>query len=93
MAKIQCSKLKKELEPLSKAPWPGELGQRILKEISQQAWQLWLSHQTMLINEYRLTPIDPKDRKYLQQEMEKFLFGSEEEASTPPDYVPPTSDN
>ena len=89
MAKLMCRKLNKELEALAKAPWPGELGQRILEEISQEAWQMWLKHQTMLINEYRLTPINPKDREYLQQEMEKFLFGQEGEADAPPDYVPP----
>ena len=89
MAKLMCRKLNKELEALPKAPWPGELGQRILKEISKEAWQMWLGHQTMLINEYRLTPINPKDREYLQQEMEKFLFGQGGEADAPPDYVPP----
>ena len=87
MATVQCKKLGRELEALAQAPWPGELGQRILREISREAWQIWLRHQTMLINEYRLTPIDAKDRDYLQQEMEKFLFG--EGSEPPPDFVTP----
>lgn len=72
---VNCIHLKKEGEGLKLPPYPGELGKRIYKEVCQEAWQLWLQHQTMLINEYRLTPIDPKARKYLEEEMEKFFFG------------------
>jgi Fe-S cluster biosynthesis and repair protein YggX len=74
---IQCSKLHTEAEGLDFAPWPGTLGQRIYAEISKPAWQQWLTHQTTLINEYRLNPMDPKARKYLAVEMEKFLFGGD----------------
>ncbi|WP_290651401.1 oxidative damage protection protein [Aquisalimonas sp.] len=84
---VHCAKLGKELEGLDRAPYPGELGQRIYENISKQAWQQWMNHQTMLINEYRLTPVDPKARKFLEGEMEKFLFG--EGAAPPPDYRPP----
>lgn len=83
---IYCHKLKKELEPLNKPPFPGELGQRILKEISKQAWQSWMNHQTMLINEYRLSMIDPKSRQFIKEEMMKFLF--EGGAEKPEGYVP-----
>ena len=86
---IHCSKLDLEAEGLDFAPWPGPLGQRIYAEISKPAWQQWLAHQTMLINEYRLTPIDPKARKFLEQEMAKFFFGGE--VAAPPDYVPPAA--
>jgi len=55
--------------------YPGDLGQRIFDSISKEAWQSWVNHQTMLMNEYRLSPINPKDRKFLEEEMEKFLFG------------------
>ncbi len=86
---VQCSRLKKEAEGLERAPYFGELGQRILDNVSKQAWQEWLKHQTMLINEYRLTPVDPKARKFLEQEMEKFFFG---EGSTAPEgFVPPAA--
>jgi Fe-S cluster biosynthesis and repair protein YggX len=64
-----------DAEGLDYAPYPGELGQRIYENVSKEAWQRWLKHQTMLLNEYRLTPIDPKARKFLVEEMEKFLFG------------------
>jgi len=52
-------------------PYPGDLGQRIFDNVSQEAWQQWLAHQTMIINEYRLVPIEPKDRKIIVDEMEK----------------------
>ncbi len=72
---VKCILLGEELEGLERPPWPGELGRRIYEQISKQAWQRWLQHQTMLINEYRLSAIDPKARKFLAEEMEKFLFG------------------
>ena len=67
---IQCQYLKKEAEGLSFAPYPGELGKRIYQQVSKAGWQRWVDHQTMLLNEYRLTPIDPKHRQFLAQEME-----------------------
>lgn len=84
---IHCVKLKREAEGLDRAPYPGELGQRILERVSKQAWQDWLRFQTMLINENRLSPMDPKARKFLVEQMEKYFFG--EGAELPPDYVPP----
>lgn len=84
---VQCVKLGKEAEGLNSPPYPGELGKRIYENVSQEAWQMWLSHQTMLINEYRLTPIEPKAREFLEQEMEKFFFG--EGSAKPEDYVEP----
>lgn len=86
---VHCAKLDTDAEGLDFAPWPGPLGQRIYNEISKPAWQQWLAHQTMLINEYRLNPLDPKARKYLGEEMEKFLFGGD--AAQPAGYVPPES--
>jgi len=73
--KIQCVVLNRLAEPLATAPWPGALGQRILTEVSREGWQLWLSRQTMLINEKRLSPINPEHRAYLEAQMEAFLFG------------------
>ena len=71
---VNCVLLKKEAEGLDYAPYPGELGQKIYDSVSKEAWQMWLGHQTMLINEYRLTPIEPEARKFLEGEMEKFFF-------------------
>ena len=84
---VHCVLLGKELEGLERPPWPGELGQRIYERVSRQAWQHWLQHQTRLINEYRLSALDPKARKFLMQEMEKFLFAGG--AQKPEGYIPP----
>ena len=71
---VHCAKLDKEAEGLERPPYPGELGQRIYDSISKEAWGLWVKQQTILMNEYRLTPIDPEHRKFLEQKMEEFLF-------------------
>lgn len=84
---VQCVKLGAEAEGLDYAPYPGDLGQRIYENVSKQGWEAWVGHQTMLINEYRLTPVDPKARKFLEEEMEKFFFG--EGSQTPKDFVAP----
>ena len=83
---VHCVKLGREAEGLGKPPYPGELGQRIYQAVSKEAWQMWLQHQTMLINEYRLSPMDPKARQFLEKEMERFFFG--EGSQLPPDYRP-----
>ncbi|MFZ5492806.1 MAG: oxidative damage protection protein [Pseudomonadota bacterium] len=89
MRTVNCVVLGREAEGLDRPPYPGALGQRIFEQVSREAWQTWLSHQTMLINENRLTLIDPEARKFLQQEMEKFLFGGG--ADKPEGYVAPQS--
>jgi Fe-S cluster biosynthesis and repair protein YggX len=76
---VFCQKLQKEAAPMSFAPVPGELGQRILENISQEGWQQWIKHQTMLINEKHLSLADAESRSYLKGEMEKFLFGGDYE--------------
>ncbi len=85
---VHCARLGRDAEGLDFAPWPGELGKRVYAQISKPAWAEWLAHQTMLINENRLSPLDPKTRKFLEAEMEKFLFGGG--ADKPVGYVPPT---
>ena len=83
---VNCVKLAQEAEGLDRPTYPGDLGKRIYEEVSKEAWQMWMGHQTMLINEYRLTPVDPKARKFLEEEMEKFLFT--DEVKMPEGYVP-----
>lgn len=73
---VQCVLLKREAPGLERAPYPGPLGQKIYEQVSQEAWAGWLGHQTMLINENRLTLVDPKARKFLEGEMEKYFFGA-----------------
>jgi Fe-S cluster biosynthesis and repair protein YggX len=85
--KITCVLLGPDSEGLDKPPYPGALGQRIYENVSKLAWQRWVKHQTMLLNEYRLTPIEPKARKFLEAEMEKFFFGTGSQA--PQGYQPP----
>jgi len=83
---VQCVLLGEEAEGLDYVPYPGDLGQRIFDNVSKQAWQQWVGHQTMLINENRLTPIEPAARKFLEEEMEKFFFGAGSKA--PSEFVP-----
>ena len=82
---VNCVVLGVDSEGLDRPTYPGDLGQRIFDNVSKLAWQRWLGHQTMLINEYRLTPIEPKAREFLEQEMEKFFFGGGSEP--PPEFV------
>jgi Fe-S cluster biosynthesis and repair protein YggX len=84
---VHCIKLQREAEGLARPPYPGELGKRVFEHVSKQAWADWLRHQTMLINENRLSPMDPKSRKFLEEQMDKYFFG--EGADLPADYVPP----
>jgi Fe-S cluster biosynthesis and repair protein YggX len=86
---VNCVKLGKTAEGLKMPPYPGQLGKRIFDSVSAEAWQMWLKHQTMLINEYRLTPFEPKARAFLETEMEKFFFG--DGSSAPEGYVPPSA--
>ena len=83
---VKCVKLGKEAEGLDRPTYPGELGKRIFENVSKEAWQQWLRQQTILINEYRLSPIEPKARQFLEEQMEKFFFG--DGAETPPDFKP-----
>ena len=85
---VQCVKLGREAEGLDRPVYPGDLGKRIFDNVSKEAWQLWLRHQTMLINEYRLTPVDPKARRFLEEEMEKYFFG--EGSEVPGEFVAPS---
>ncbi|MCP1727927.1 Fe-S cluster biosynthesis and repair protein YggX [Natronospira proteinivora] len=89
--KVHCVLLGTEAEGLDRPPYPGELGKKLYENVSKAAWQQWLNHQTMLINEYRLSPIEPGARKFLEEEMEKFFF-SKEAVDKPEGYVPPDKD-
>jgi len=84
---VQCAKLKKEAEGLDRPPYPGEAGKKIYLTVSKEAWGLWVKQQTILMNEYRLSAIDPKARKFIEEEMDKFLFG--DGGTVPEQFVPP----
>lgn len=83
---VFCQYQQRDAEGLDFVPWPGELGKRVYAGIGKQAWAEWLAHQTMLINENRLSPMNPEHRAMLEREMEKFLFGGD--AEKPAGYVP-----
>ncbi len=70
-----CVKLGKEAEGLDFPPWPGELGKRLYENVSKEAWQEWLRQQTILINEYKLNPLDAAHKRYLTEQMEAWFFG------------------
>jgi len=84
---VKCIKLGREAEGLDFQTYPGELGKKIFENVSKEAWRGWLNHQTMLMNEYRLNPLDPKARKFIEGEMEKYFFG--EGSAAPSGFVPP----
>ena len=85
---VQCVKLGQEAEGLDLPPYPGALGQRIFENVSKQAWQDWIKHQTMLVNENRLNLADARARKYLANQMEQYFFGTG--GDRPAGYVPPS---
>lgn len=85
--RVYCSRLKREADGLSFQPYPGEMGQRIFNEVSAEAWREWLGQQTILINEYRLSSMDPKAKEFLREQMEEFLFG-DAQIEMPDTYKP-----
>ncbi|MCO6433119.1 Fe-S cluster biosynthesis and repair protein YggX [Nitrosomonas nitrosa] len=84
---VKCIKLGREAEGLDFPTFPGALGKRIYENVSKEAWNQWIQHQTMLVNEYRLNLADIKARKYLTAQMEAYFFG--EGVAQPAGYVPP----
>jgi len=87
MSKVYCVKLNKELEGLDRAPYPGELGKQILDSVSKEAWQMWLDHQTMLINENNLNLFEESSQSYLKEQMEKYFF-SDNDLDQIKGYIP-----
>ena len=86
---VQCIKLNKEAEGLERPPYPGELGKKIWESVSKEAWQGWVDHQTMLVNENRLNLADARARKYLATQLEAYFFGDGGDSAA--GYVPPTA--
>lgn len=84
---VFCRKYKEELEGLDAPPYPGPKGQDIFENVSKKAWQEWMQHQTMLINEKHLNMMDMTARTYLMEQMQKFLSGDEYDQAE--GYVPP----
>ena len=83
---VNCIKLKREAEGLDFPPYPGPLGKRLYEEVSKEAWKAWLEHQKMLVNENRLSLADAKARKYLEEQMTRYFFGTGADSAV--GYVP-----
>jgi Fe-S cluster biosynthesis and repair protein YggX len=83
---VKCAKLEKEAEGLDYPPYPGPLGEKIYQNISKEAWAGWIEHQTMLVNENRLSLVDPQARKYLTEQTEAYFFGDGADKAS--GYVP-----
>lgn len=88
MNKVNCIKLNKELEGLDRAPYPGELGKKILESVSKEAWQQWLDYQTMLINENNLNLFEGSSQSYLKQQMEIYFFSEDGDVDKIDGYTP-----
>lgn len=84
---VKCIKLGIDAEGLDFPPMPGELGKKLYENVSKDAWQQWIKLQTMLINENRLSLVDPAARRYLKDQVEKYFFG--DGADSARGYVPP----
>ena len=80
--KILCKKLGKELPALQIPPMPGQKGIEIMNTVSEEAWEMWKSHQTTLINERHLDMSDPNSRKWLLEQMEKFFNNEDYESAS-----------
>ncbi|HHH10852.1 MAG TPA: oxidative damage protection protein [Sorangium sp.] len=83
---VECVKFGKRMPGLPKRPLKGELGERIYKEVSQQAWRMWLEHSKMLINEFRLDLLSEAGQKVWMSELDKYFWG--EGSQLPPDFTP-----
>jgi Fe-S cluster biosynthesis and repair protein YggX len=86
---VFCRKYQTELEGLDFAPFPTAKGQEVFETVSKQAWQEWLKHQTLLINENRLNVMQPESRAFLDQQRDKFLSG--EDYERPTGWTPPSA--
>lgn len=84
---VHCVKFDKDLPGLDRVPWKGEIGKRVYDNVSKDAWKLWIEHSKMVMNEYRLNPLDPNSMKIMEEQMEQFFFGAG--AKLPEGYVAP----
>ncbi len=80
---VMCAVLKREAPALDRAPYPGELGQRILAGVSAEGWQQWLERLVLIINENQLSSADPKHLEFIEHQMLGFLFGEGDGGGVP----------
>ena len=85
---VFCTKYQADMEAMDRPPYPGAKGQTLFETLSKQAWQDWLAHQTMLINEKQLNMMDMGARTYLSEQRNKFFNNEDFEQAE--GYVPPS---
>jgi len=85
---VYCQVLKREAPALVRAPYPGDLGQRIVENVSQEGWRQWLDRLTIIMNEMRLSTADPRAVEIIEQHMLGFLFGEGEMGQMPSGFRP-----
>jgi Fe-S cluster biosynthesis and repair protein YggX len=84
---VMCVKFGRMMPGLDRIPWKGALGKRVYENVSKDAWKLWIEHSKMVMNEFRLNPLDPGSQKIMEEQMEQFFFG--EGSKLPEGYIPP----
>lgn len=85
---VFCQVLKREAPALEEAPYPGEIGQRILDNVSAEGWRQWLERLTTIINENRLSTADPGSLDLIEKHMLGFLFNEGDYGNLPSGFVP-----
>lgn len=72
---LQCTRCGREdATALPAPPLPGDVGQRILREICASCWEEWKKQQMLLINHYGIDLRDRRARDFLLENMRAFLF-------------------
>jgi Fe-S cluster biosynthesis and repair protein YggX len=84
---VKCVKLGKELPGLDRIPWKGEIGKKVYDSVSKEAWKMWVEHSKMVMNEFRLNPLDPKSQQIMEEQLKDYFFG--DGAKLPDSYVAP----
>jgi Fe-S cluster biosynthesis and repair protein YggX len=84
---VKCVKFGREMPGLDRIPWKGEIGKKVYDNVSKEAWKLWVEHSKMVMNEFRLNPLDPKSQQIMEEQLNNYFFG--EGAKLPDSYVPP----
>lgn len=85
---VFCKVLKKEAPGLETHTYPGEIGERIFNEISDEGWKQWLERLTTIINENGLNTADPESIKVIEQHMLGFLFDEGDMGQLPDGFKP-----
>jgi Fe-S cluster biosynthesis and repair protein YggX len=84
---VKCVKFGREMPGLDRIPWKGEVGKKVYDNVSKEAWKLWVEHSKMVMNEFRLNPLDPKAQQIMEEQLNNYFFG--DGAKLPDSYVPP----